>query len=216
MRKPRALKIAVVLLALFAVAVMVVRHYAEPERVAALLIGETRARLGLDLAFASPARYSLWPRLRLELDDARFALPGEKSPLLALERLDVSLPWSSLFDSQLVIEELQLAKPQLEVTALQRWLAADGDAEATAVPALRLHLSIDDAILLRDGKPIARDIDFGGDVDTQQLQRWWYELVQAAPDASALPPLPGAAQIGTIELDGVRLDGVRIESGSTK
>lgn len=216
MRKPRALKIAVVLLALFVVAAVVVRHYAEPERVAALLIGETRARLGLDLAFASPARYSLWPRLRLELDDARFALPGEKDPLLALKRLDVSLPWSSLFDSRLVIEELDLTEPQLEITALQRWLSAGEDAATNAMPDLRLHLSIENATLLRDGKAIARDIDFGGDVETQELQRWWDELVQAAPNASALPPLPGAAQIGTVELDGVRLDGVRIESGPAK
>lgn len=210
MRKPRTLKIAVVLLALFAGIALLVRHYAEPERVAALLKEQTRARLGLDLAFAAPARYSLWPRLSLELDDARFAVPGDKATLLALERLDVSLPWSSLFDSQLVIEELQLTKPQLELAALQRWLEAGDD--SAAMPDLRVHLSIDDATLLRDGKPIARDIDFGGDVDAQQLQRWWSEFVQVAPNASALPPLPGTAQIGSVELDGVRLDGVRIES----
>jgi hypothetical protein len=214
MRTSRALKIAIVLLAFVAGALLVLRHYAEPERVAALLAEQTRARLGLDLVFAAPARYSLWPRLRLELDDARFALPGEREPLLALERLDVSLPWSSLFDSRLVIEELQLTKPRLELLALQRWL--DGSDDTAAAPDLRLHLSIDDATLLRGGKPFARDIDFAGDVDTQQLQRWWHELVQAGPNASALPPLPGAAQIGTIELDGARLEGVRIESGPAR
>lgn len=210
MRTSRPLKIAVVLLALIAGALLVLRHYAEPERVAALLAEQTRARLGLDLAFAAPARYSLWPHLRLELADARFALPGEKEPLLALERLDVSLPWSSLFDSRLVIEELRLTRPRLELDALQRWLAGG---EAASAPDLRLHLTVDDAALLRGGKAIARGIDFGGDIDAQRLQQWWYELVQAAPNANALPPLSGTTQIGTIELDGVRIDGVRIESG---
>ncbi len=211
MRKSRALKIAVALLALSAGAFLLLRHYAEPGRVAALLAEQTRSRLGLDLAFTGPARYALWPRLRLELDEARFALPGETAPLLAVERVDVSLPWSSLFDSRLVIEELLLTRPQLELDALQRWLAAGDD--TAAVPDLSLHLRIDGAVLTRGGKPFARGIDFAGDMDAQRLQRWWYELVQAAPNASALPPLPGSAQIETIELDGVRLDGIRVESG---
>jgi hypothetical protein len=214
MRTSRPLKIAIVLLALVAGTLLVLRHYARPERVAALLAEQTRARLGLDLAFTTPARYSLFPRLRLELDDARFALPGENEPLLALERLDVSLPWSSLFDSRLIIEELQLTRPKLELLAAQRWIDLGDD--TAAAPDLRLHLRVEDATLLRDGKAIARDIDFSGDVDTQQLQQWWREFALALPHASALPPLPGAAQIGAIELDGVRLDGIRIESAPTQ
>lgn len=213
MRVSRPLKVAVVLLVLGAVAVLALRRLAEPERVASLLAQQARERLGLDLRFAPPARYSLWPRLRLELDAARFALPGESTPLLALDRLDVSLPWSSLRDSQLVIEELTLEKPQLDLAALQRWLAAADP--AAPPPDLRLHLEVNDASVLRDGKPLLRDIDFAGDIDAPQLQRWWAALVAATPDAQAVPPLTGKAQIGTIELDGVRLDGVQIETGPT-
>jgi hypothetical protein len=215
MRLRRPLKIAALLLLVAAVlAALVLRHYAQPERVAALLAEQARTRLGLELKFAPPARYSLWPRLRLQLEQPRFALPGETIPLLALERLDVSLPWSSLRDSSLVIEELQLEKPQLELTALQRWLDL-GDDNA-APPDLRVHLAVNDATLLRDGKALARGVDFAGDIDAQDLQRWWQELVQAAPTASALPPLPGKAQIETIELGGVTLEGVRIESSPAR
>jgi AsmA family len=215
MRLRRPLKIAVLLLlAATVLAALVLRHYAQPERVAALLAEQARTRLGLELKFEPPARYSLWPRLRLQLERPRFALPGETAPLLALERLDVSLPWSSLRDSSLVIEELQLEKPQLELTALQRWLDA-GDDNA-APPDLRVHLAVNDAILRRDGKALARGVDFAGDIDAQGLQRWWQELVEAAPTASALPPLPGQAQIKTIELDGVTLEGVRIESSPAR
>jgi len=210
MRLRRSLKIAALLLLAAAVlAASVLHHYAQPERVAALVAEQARTRLGLELNFEPPARYSLWPRLRLQLEQPRFALPGETAPLLALERLDVSLPWSSLRDSSLVIEELQLEKPQLELTALQRWLDA-GDDNA-APPDLRLHLAVHDATLLRDSKALARGVDFAGDINVQDLQRWWQELVQAGPTASVLPPLPGQAQIETIELDGVTLEGVRIE-----
>ncbi|MBL8298171.1 MAG: AsmA family protein [Rhodanobacteraceae bacterium] len=198
------------LLTLAFAALLVLRQYAQPERVAALLVEQTRTRLGLALVFEAPARYSLWPRLHLQLNHLRLTLPEENEPLLALERLDISLPWSSLLDSALVVEELRLTRPQLELRALQRWQArADS---ATAAPDLRLHLHIDKATLLHDHKPVARDLDFDGEINTQQLQRWWDQLVLANTAASALPPLPGTARIGTIELDGVRLDGVRVES----
>ncbi|HVH34087.1 AsmA family protein [Tahibacter sp. UC22_41] len=213
MRLRRPLRIAAVVLALLAIAVALLLHeYARPERVAALLTEQTQARLGLTLAFRAPARYALWPRLRLQLDDARFGLPGETTPLLTLQRLDVSLPWSSLRDSRLVIEELRLQQPQLELGALQRWLARSDDANA-APPDLSLHLVITDATLLQDGKALASEIGFDGDIDAQHMQRWWYELLEAAPNANALPPLPGQARIGRMDLDGVRLEGIRIESG---
>ncbi len=215
MRLRRPLKIAaLLLLGAAVVAALVLRHYAQPERVAALLAEQARARLGLELNFQPPARYSLWPRLRLQLEQPRFALPGDPVALLTLDRLDVSLPWSSLRDSSLVIEELQLEKPQLELAALQRWL--DAGEENTAPPDLRLHLLISGATVLRDGKPLARGVDFTGDIDAQHLQRWLQELAQAEPTASALPPLPGQAQIGTIELDGITLKGVRIESAPAR
>lgn len=211
MRLRRPLKIATLLLLAVAVlAALVLHHYAQPERVAALLTEQAHTRLGLVLKFDPPARYSLWPRLHLRLQQPHFALPGETAPLLALERLDVSLPWSSLRDSSLVIEELQLEKPQLELTALRRWLDAGDD--SAEPPDLRLHLVVNDATLLRDGKAVARGARFAGNIDAQDLHHWWQELIQATPTASALPPLPGQAQIETIELDGVTLKGVRLES----
>ncbi|WP_306673952.1 AsmA family protein [Tahibacter caeni] len=213
MRLRRPLRIAAAVLALPAIALALLLHeYARPERVAALLTEQTESRLGLTLAFRPPARYALWPRLRLQLDDARFGLPGETTPLLSLQRLDVSLPWSSLRDSRLLIEELRLQQPQLELSALLRWLERGDDANATP-PDLRVHLVVTDASLQQDGKAVASQIGFDGDIDAQQLQRWWRELVEAAPQANALPPLPGSARIGRIELDGVRLEGIRIESG---
>jgi len=215
MRLRRPLKIAaVLLLGAAVVSALVLRHYAQPERVAALLAEQARTRLGLELKFEPPARYSLWPRLRLQLEQPRFALPGETAALLTLDRLDVSLPWSSLRDSSLVIEELQLEKPQLELAALQRWL--DAGEENTAPPDLRVHLVVSGATVLRDGNALAHGVNFSGDIDAQDLQRWWQELAQATASASVLPPLPGQAQIESIELDGVTVKGVRIESVPTR
>jgi AsmA family len=202
--------IALALLLLCAAAAALVWYYAQPERVAALLGSQARSRLGLELAFKPPARYALWPRLRLQLDEAQLRLPGETTALLTLARLDVSLPWSSLRDSRLVIEQLELQQPRLELPALQRWLAQDSSGSA---PELALHLRIAGGELLRDGKPLARGLNFDGAVDTATLARWWSGLATAGENALLAPPLPGAkASVETLQLDGVTLKGLTLDS----
>ena len=114
----RRLKIAVVLLFLLGLGLYAaVRYLARPERVAALLTEQARDRLGLALSFQGEPRYRLWPQLRLQLQQAQLALPGDASPLLALQQLDVSLPWSSLRDSRLVWMEGVGHMPNLEARA---------------------------------------------------------------------------------------------------
>lgn len=209
-RKHRLLKIAAVLLfLLIGGGLLAVRYYAQPERVAALLTAQAQARLGLELEFRQPARYALWPRLHLELDQVQLRLPGDSSVLLALERLDVSLPWSSLRDSRLVIQQLDLTRPRLELSALQRWLDSPGE---TATPDLSIHLRIADGALLREGKPLLQGFQFDGDIDALALQDWWQRAVAAAADASPLPPLSGKASVESLQLDGVTLKGLRLET----
>lgn len=210
MRWRRWLKIALVLLVLLGTGlVLAVRYLAQPERVAALLAEQARDRLGLALSFEGEARYRLWPQLHLQLQQTRLALPGETNPLLALQQLDVSLPWSSLRDSRLVIEQLRLQQPQLDVAVLQRWL--DQPSEAV-LPDLSLHLLVDAGEIRRNDSVLAKGLSFGGAIDLRQLQQWWTGVAAAGADASALPPLPGQLQIEKLELDGVVIEGLRVDS----
>lgn len=206
----RRLKIAVVLLFLLGLGLYAaVRYLARPERVAALLTEQARDRLGLALSFQGEPRYRLWPQLRLQLQQAQLALPGDASPLLALQQLDVSLPWSSLRDSRLVIEQLRLQQPQLDLAALQRWL--DQPSEA-ALPDLSLHLRIDGGEIHRGEAILAQGLHFDGAIDLLGLQQWWTALAAAGADASALPPLPGQLQIERLQLDGALIEGLHIDS----
>lgn len=212
MRWRRRLKIAAVLLVLLGLGLFAaVRYLARPERVAVLLAEQARDRLGLTLNFQGEPRYRLWPQLHLQLQQAQLALPGEATPLLTLQQLDVSLPWSSLRDSRLVIEQLRLQQPQLQLTALQHWL--DQPSEA-ALPDLSLHLLIEGGEVRRDENVLARGLSFDGAVDLRQLQQWWTAVAAAGADASAIPPLPGTLQIGRLELDGVVIEGLRVDSAA--
>ena len=209
-RKRRLARIAaVLLLLLIGGGLLAVRYYAQPERVAALLGAQARARLGLELEFRPPARYALWPRLHLELDEVQLRLPADSTPLLALERLDVSLPWSSLRDSRLVIQQLDLTRPRLELSALQRWLDSPGEA---ATPDLAIHLRISDGTLLRESKPLLQGFHFDGAIDALALQDWWQRAAAAAADASPLPPLSGKARVESLQLDGITLKGLQLET----
>lgn len=213
MRWRRWLTIALVLLLLLVLGLFAaVRYLARPERVAALLAEQARDRLGLVLSFTGEARYRLWPQLHLHLQQARLALPGESEPLLAVQQLDVSLPWSSLRDSRLVIEQLRLQQPQLDVDLLQRWLAKPGEA---AVPDLSLRLVVDGGEVRRGETLIARGLSVDSAIDLRQLQQWWTAAAAAGTDASALPPLPGTLQIEKLELDGVVIEGLRVDSAVT-
>lgn len=212
MRWRRFLKFAALLLLLLVVGLgIAIRYLAQPERVAALLAEQARSRLGLELAFSGAPRYRVWPRLHLQLLDAQLKLSGDTQPLLSAQQLDVSLPWSSLRDSRLVIEQLQLVQPRLELAALQRWLDQPGEA---AMPDLSLHLLLRNAEILREGKTMASGLDFDGAIDLHQLQRWWIALAAADSDASVLPPLPGSLRLQHLQLDGVSLEGLHVDSAT--
>lgn len=210
MRWRRWLKIALVLLILLGLGlILAVRYLARPERVAALLAEQARDRLGLALSFQGEARYNLWPQLHLQLQQAQLALPGESKPLLALQQLDVSLPWSSLRDSRLVIEQLRLQQPRLDLAVLQRWL--DQPSEAV-LPDLSLQLLVQAGEIRRSEIVLARGLSFDGAIDLRRLQQWWTALAAAGANASALPPLPGTLQIERLELDGTVIEGLRVDS----
>ncbi|TDR40460.1 AsmA-like protein [Tahibacter aquaticus] len=212
MRWRRLLKFAALLLLLLAVGLAIaIQYLAQPERVAALLAEQARSRLGLELAFSGTPRYRVWPRLHLQLLDVQLKLPGDTQALLGAQQLDVSLPWSSLRDSRLVIEQLQLVQPRLELAALRRWLDQPGEA---AMPDLSLHLLLRGAEILRDGKPVASGLDFDGAIDLHQLRRWWTALAAADSDALVLPPLPGNLRLQRLQLDGVSIEGLRIDSAT--
>ena len=204
----------IALLLMLVAAVLLARHYARPEKVAATLIAQTRNKLGLDLAFAGAPRYAFWPKLSLELDQAELRVPGAKAPLLTVARAGVVLPWSSLRNSTLAIETLRLDAPQLDLDETSAWLAVSS-AEA-ATPDIRASIVIANGNIRRSGKPFISGMTLNGDVDLQALTAWWTALAAHADTATPLPPLPLAGTVERIDIGGAKLEGVTIETDAAQ
>jgi hypothetical protein len=199
-------------LAVVLVAALVVRHYAQPEKIAAALVAETRERLGLELAFTGSPRYAFWPKLRLELDGAQLRRPGGSGPLLTAEQVGVVLPWASLTDSTLAIDTLRLAAPVLDLDEANAWLAA---APAGPTPEVQAGIVIANGHIRRGGKPFISDLALDGALDLPALAAWWQALAAHGDAATPLPPLPAHATIGRIEIGGAKLEGVTIDTEGT-
>jgi uncharacterized protein involved in outer membrane biogenesis len=194
------------LLALGVAAVLVVRHYAQPAQVSRVLVTLAHERLGLALTFTGEPRYSFFPRLALELDAPRLRAASE--PVLAARRLGVTLPWRSLYTSELRIERIELDAPVLDLDRLAEWTmpaaSADGPRDTTA------HVVIADGRIVRDGKAIMNGVTVDAELALNALRTWVGGIGARAVD-SVLPPLGLEATIDTIDLGGTTLEGVRID-----
>lgn len=124
------------------------RHLMQPEYLSATLLRQAEAATGLSLRLSSPADVSLWPDLNIVLRglEAR-SEPGAR-PLLVAERVELALPWSSLWGAEIELQALRLQRPRLDRDALNAWLAAQpstpGPARPLQLPRLSAELRIED------------------------------------------------------------------------
>ena len=110
-------------LALVLVAVIVVYLLLQPERFTRMLQNQAHSA-GLELSLASPASPTLFPRPALGLDGITLNAEGASSPILLAAHGQLALPWHTLFGGPTVISQLRIDSPQIDLDALQDWLAA--------------------------------------------------------------------------------------------
>ena len=201
----------------------------QPERLTPLLLAEAEKRLGLVLSVERPAEYALRPEPRLRLSGLSARRPGATSPLLTLQRLELSLPWSTLTGEGLVIHRLDLIGPVLDLPAIQDWLAQRPPGEATdQLPTLTEGMRIEDGRVLADGWRLealnlslprleagrALTLTASGSLSLAEAAPWpWRLHAQAVPsgmlvlddleiDFAGESPLPEFSGSGALRLDG--------------
>lgn len=124
----------------------------EPVRLATMVLARAGEATGLQLSFEGTPEYALRPEPRLVLEGFDARVPGAVAPMFRARRLEVSLPWDTLWGGPMVITRVQLDAPALDADALQAWLASRPPSEeAFELPTLSQGLS------LREGRILGKD-----------------------------------------------------------
>ena len=108
----------------FAFAAWWVNRQLEPRRLTTIVLGQLGSSLKLDLRFDGLPDYALRPEPRLLIPNLVASDPSNGQVILRTERLEVSLPWATITGGYPVITRIELRKPQLDLPALQQWLAS--------------------------------------------------------------------------------------------
>jgi AsmA protein len=208
-RPRRRWRIALLLFVLLVgVGVFALRWFMRAEHLTALLIEQTRASIGADLALDGRAHYDLWPRLHLVLPHPSLKT-STATVFLAADSLEVVVPWRILWADRYDIERIDLIRPSVDLDALSAWLGARPPA-TTPPPEVRFSLHIKDGSASASGKTIAQglDMDFASAGDVAA----WLTQIRAQAGAGALiPPLNGSADAASVQLGTTRLERVHVD-----
>ncbi len=124
----------------------VFRHFMQPERLSATLLAEAEKASGLSLKLATPADISLWPDLNIVLRGLEARSEAGARPILLVERVELGLPWGTLWGGEVEVSALRLHRPRLDRDALNSWQGARpatvGPAAPPQLPRLNAELSI--------------------------------------------------------------------------
>ena len=136
---------------LLIVIVLAVYWASRPQRLSGFIVGRIADALGLEITAAGASEYRLRGMPRLVLRDVVARRPGD-APLLRADRIDIALPWSSVRarGADLTFQRVELDRPQLDLPALQRWLA-------TRPPSEQRTPTLTDGLRIRDGSLVNDD-----------------------------------------------------------
>ncbi|MDR7133943.1 hypothetical protein J2X06_001127 [Lysobacter niastensis] len=131
--------IAVIVLLLL----LALRWVSQPSQIAGLILRQVGHALGLEITARGASEYRLRGTPMLAIRDVVARQPGASTPLLRAERIRLELPWSTVRarGADLTITRIELDAPQVDIAALQRWLATRPPSK-TRIPTLTdgLHM----------------------------------------------------------------------------
>lgn len=142
-----------VLLAVLAVLGLGLYWVTRPQQVAAIILDRVGHALDLEISMGGLAEYRLGDTPRLVVRDVVARQPGADAPLLRVDRLSLSLPWSTLRagGAELVVERIEADAPVVDLGALQQWLASRPPGPGPRIPTITDGVRIEDGRLLGDG-----------------------------------------------------------------
>jgi len=112
-------------LALLALLSLVVWIALPPERIVPMVLARVGASMGLEISAKGDAATRLGRHPSIVVRELVVREPGAARPLLRARRVLVALPWRTIrgLGDPLELVRVELDAPELDVAALQRWLA---------------------------------------------------------------------------------------------
>ena len=187
---------------------LALRHYTQPEKLTALLIGQAHDLLGADLSIHGAAGFSFAPKLRVTLPQPSLQGAGARAAWLHADALHAVVPWRTLWSGTHEIERIDLVKPVLDLDAFSAWLAAQ-PATTTPPPDLRFSLHVEDGTITAAGTAIAQHLNM--DFKSTDNVAAWLARIGAEPAGLLLPPLGGSADASSVRIGDTLLEGVHVE-----
>lgn len=148
----RSRKWLVAIAALAVLALLALRWFVQPDRVAGMILTRAGNALGLEITASGASEYRLLGTPMIAVRGVVAKQPGAATPLLRAKRIYLSLPWSTIRGggSDLTVQRVELDAPQLDIAALQRWLATRPPGE-TKIPTLIDGVRIADGRVFGEG-----------------------------------------------------------------
>ncbi len=160
--------------ALSIIGIIVIAYFLQPTQLTALLLARASSALKLELHTTGSGNYALRPEPRLVLPGLSATIPGSNAPFFHSDKVEVALPWNTLRGRSTAISSIVLKSPDIDMPALQRWLATRLPSTTPfKFPTLTRGLQIKDGMLrgsswriehlvvalpfLADGKPAKLD-----------------------------------------------------------
>ena len=144
-RWPRVLGMFAALVVLGA---LLASWFLQPTRLTALILARASSTLHLELHTTGPGSYALRPEPRLVLPGLSAAVPGAAAPFFRSGRVELALPWDTLRGRSTSISSIVLKSPDIDLPALQNWLATRPPSTAPfKLPTLTRGLHIEDGLL---------------------------------------------------------------------
>ena len=173
-RRRRWPVVLAIIAGLLLILVLLIAHFLQPAQLTALVLSRASSALKLDLHTSGSGSFALRPEPRLVLPGLSASVPGSTTPFFRSAQVELALPWSTLRGRGVVISRIVLKSPDLDLPALQRWLATRPPRTTPfKLPRLTNGLGIEDGLLrgngwriehldlalpsLADGKPTALD-----------------------------------------------------------
>ncbi|MEO7478069.1 MAG: hypothetical protein ABIT64_02425, partial [Lysobacteraceae bacterium] len=147
-RRHWLLRVLLAFIALVIVGAVVAAYFLQPTRLTALILDQASNALKLELHTSGPGSYALRPEPRLVLPGLTATIPGDATPFFRSAHIELALPWATLRGRSTDISSIVLKSPDLDVSAMQRWMATQPPStKPFKLPTLTRGMQIDDGLL---------------------------------------------------------------------